>query len=228
MLADTLVVAAGPWLPQLVGPDLARHFRICRQTLFWFDIDGPITPFLPENFPVFIWEAKGSTQGIYGFPAIDGAGGGLKIATEQFETTTTPEAVERAVGAEEISAMYDRYVAPHFRAVNGKCVRATSCLYTVTRDFGFVIDRHPDSDRVIVASPCSGHGFKHSAAIGEALAELATEGACSPRSHRLSDGRGFCANHDCILRALSFCSPSLPLPRRPYPPTTTTRRNARR
>ena len=64
--------------------------------------------FCRENFPVFIWEAKGSTQGIYGFPAIDGAGGGVKIATEQFETTTTPEAVERAVGAEEIAAMYDR------------------------------------------------------------------------------------------------------------------------
>ena len=174
--ADTLVVAAGPWLPQLVGPDLARHFRICRQTLFWFDIDGAITPFLPEKFPVFIWEAKGSTQGIYGFPAIDGAGGGVKIATEQFATTTTPEAVERSVGAEEITSMYDRHVAPHFRAVNGKCVRATSCLYTVTRDFGFVIDRHPDSDRVIVASPCSGHGFKHSAAIGEALAQLVIEG----------------------------------------------------
>jgi sarcosine oxidase len=177
--AGTLIIAAGPWLPELVGTNLACHFRICRQTLFWFDVDGPITPFLPESFPVFIWEAKGSTQGIYGFPAIDGANGGVKIATEQFETTTTPEAVERAVGADEITAMYERHVAPNLRAVNGKCLRATSCLYTVTRDFGFVIDRHPDSDRVIVASPCSGHGFKHSAAIGEALAELAAEGACS-------------------------------------------------
>ena len=44
------------------------------------------------------------------------------------------------------------------------------CLYTVTPDFGFVIDAHPHCDRVIIASPCSGHGFKHSAAIGEALA----------------------------------------------------------
>jgi sarcosine oxidase len=175
--ADTLVVAAGPWLPDLVGPDLARHFRICRQTLFWFDVDGPVTPFLPENFPVFIWEAKGSAHGIYGFPAIDGARGGVKIATEQFETTTTPEAVERAVGADEIATMYERHVAPNFRSVSGTCVRATSCLYTLTPDFGFVIDRHPDCERVIVASPCSGHGFKHSAAIGEALAELATGGS---------------------------------------------------
>jgi sarcosine oxidase len=52
-----------------------------------------------------------------------------------------------------------------------------SCLYTVTPDFAFVIDVHPDSPRVIVASPCSGHGFKHSAAVGEALSELVTAGS---------------------------------------------------
>jgi len=54
-------------------------------------------------------------------------------------------------------------------------VRATTCLYTVTPDFGFVVDRHPQWRSVIVASPCSGHGFKHSAALGEALADLALE-----------------------------------------------------
>ncbi len=51
-----------------------------------------------------------------------------------------------------------------------------TCLYTVTPGFGFVIDRHPDWENVLVASPCSGHGFKHSAAIGEALAERVTLG----------------------------------------------------
>jgi sarcosine oxidase len=175
--ADKLVVAAGPWLPGLVPPDLARHFRVCRQTLFWFAIDGPVAPFLPENFPVFIWEASGSPQGIYGFPAVDGADGGMKIATEQFAATTTPETVDRTVGDAEVAAMHEHHVAPNFRGVSRRCLRATACLYTVTPDFGFVIDRHPASDRVIVASPCSGHGFKHSAAIGEALAELATDGA---------------------------------------------------
>jgi sarcosine oxidase len=42
-----------------------------------------------------------------------------------------------------------------------------------------VIDRHPEHQSVIVASPCSGHGFKYSAAIGEALAQLATTGNTS-------------------------------------------------
>jgi sarcosine oxidase len=60
--------------------------------------------------------------------------------------------------------------------VGNRCVKAVTCLYTVTPDFGFVLDRHPQYERVLLASPCSGHGFKHSAAIGEALAEMATGG----------------------------------------------------
>jgi sarcosine oxidase len=55
-------------------------------------------------------------------------------------------------------------------------VKSVSCLYTTTPDANFVIDRHPEMPSVIIASPCSGHGFKHSAAIGESLAELALEG----------------------------------------------------
>jgi sarcosine oxidase len=55
-------------------------------------------------------------------------------------------------------------------------VKAAVCLYTVTPDSRFVIDRLPSMPNVIVASPCSGHGFKHSAAIGECVARLATGG----------------------------------------------------
>jgi sarcosine oxidase len=174
--ADRLIVAAGPWLPQLLGLDLALLFRVFRQVLYWFDIDGALEPFLPDRFPVFIWELRETRQGVYGFPAVDGPGGGLKIATEQYSATTTPDDVARAVGPEEIAEMHAKYVAPHFPHLSPRCVRAVTCLYTVTPDFAFVVDRHPESERVIVASPCSGHGFKHSAALGEALAGLALEG----------------------------------------------------
>jgi sarcosine oxidase len=176
-VAGTLIVSAGPWLPELVDRRLARHFTVYRQTLFWFDVDGPVTPYLPERWPIFIWELKGKKQGIYGFPAIDGPHGGMKIATEQYEATTTAAAVDRAVSDEEKRAMYEDYVAPYIAGVSNRCLRATSCLYTVTPDFGFVIDTHPDSKRVIIVSPCSGHGFKHSPAIGEALADLAIDRA---------------------------------------------------
>jgi sarcosine oxidase len=57
--------------------------------------------------------------------------------------------------------------------------RASVCSYTATPDLGFVVDRHPDSDRVLVVSACSGHGFKHSAGLGEAVAELVVDGTSS-------------------------------------------------
>ena len=63
--------------------------------------------------------------------------------------------------------------APYLPGLGPRCVRSATCLYTATPDFHFLIDRHPRMPRVIVASPCSGHGFKHSAAVGEALAQMA-------------------------------------------------------
>jgi glycine/D-amino acid oxidase-like deaminating enzyme len=77
----------------------------------------------------------------------------------------------------EVRAVYDDYVAPYISGLSSRCVKATTCLYTVTPDFGFVIDALPGATRVVVASPCSGHGFKHSAAIGEALAQRVMDGA---------------------------------------------------
>jgi len=171
-----LIVAAGAWLPQLVGRDLAKLFVVYRQVLYWFDIDGDASPFAPSRFPVFIWELQKKLQGVYGFPAIDGPNGGIKIATETYGSTTTAETADRRVSPEEINAMYENYVAPYIDGVASACRRTATCLYTVTPDFEFIIDRHPHANRVIVASPCSGHGFKHSAAIGEALAQWIVDG----------------------------------------------------
>jgi sarcosine oxidase len=174
--AATLIVAAGPWLPGLVD-EIAPHFRIYRQTLFWFAIEGPRAPFDVERCPVFIWEVRGRKCGIYGFPAIDGPGGGVKIATEQFDATTDADAVARDVSQDEIASMYEGCVAPYISGVSARCLKALTCLYTVTPDLGFVLDRHPTHERVLIASPCSGHGFKHSPAIGEGLADMATGAA---------------------------------------------------
>lgn len=175
-LADKLIITAGPWLPGLLGGDYSEYFKVIRQVLFWFDVKGSIEPFLPENCPIFIWEMDNKKQGMYGFPAIDGPSGGVKVASEQYETTTTPDTVDRRVSEEETQEMYENFVAPYLPGLSSKCLRSVSCLYTVTPDSGFVIDFHPDSGNILIASPCSGHGFKHSAAIGESLAQLVVEG----------------------------------------------------
>ncbi|MBI3675094.1 MAG: N-methyl-L-tryptophan oxidase [Proteobacteria bacterium] len=171
-----LVLAVGPWLSEVLGERFARHFKIYRQTLFWFETRDSIAPFLPERFPVFIWALPENAKGIYGFPAIDGPRGGVKIASEQYEATATPQSSERSVSSRESEEMYVNLVAPHIESIGNKCLKAASCLYTVTADAGFVIDRHPDHESVLIASPCSGHGFKHSAAIGEALTQWALDG----------------------------------------------------
>jgi sarcosine oxidase len=72
--------------------------------------------------------------------------------------------------------MHENFVAPFLPGLSGACSRASTCFYTVTPDFGFVLDHDPASERIIIASCCSGHGFKHSPALGEAIAELILDG----------------------------------------------------
>jgi sarcosine oxidase len=171
-----LVLTAGPWLPGLIGGKLASLFRVTRQVLYWYRIADPEPArYQPENFPVFIWQLP-APQSIYGFPAVGGHDHGVKIATEQYDVDTTPQTVDRTVSDAEARAMYETYIRPFFPGLAADLVKTAVCLYTCVDRARFIIDFHPDTDRVIVASPCSGHGFKHSAAIGEALAELATDG----------------------------------------------------
>ena len=172
--AKELIVAAGSWLPDFLKPALAGQFKVTRQVLYWFQAKGAAehAQFSPERFPVYIWQVP-APQPIYGFPATGGLEEGVKIATEQNHSTTTPDTVARAVGPDEIREMYETYVGPYFPGLSPTCVKHKVCLYTQVERARFIIDRHPDADRVIVASPCSGHGFKHSAGIGELLAQMA-------------------------------------------------------
>jgi sarcosine oxidase len=175
--AGALVLTAGAWLSEL-APELAPMLSVQRQVQYWFDIGRDAPSF--EALPVFIW-MHGSEEGqyLYGFPATDGPDGGVKVATEVFGTPTSPQHVVRSVVDDEIDHMFDTHVSTRIPGLSARCLRAAVCLYTVTPDFGFIVDRHPEHDNVVVASPCSGHGFKHSAAIGECVAELVVRGATS-------------------------------------------------
>jgi sarcosine oxidase len=175
-VADRLIVTAGAWLPTLLGAEHARLFRIYRQLLHWYEITGPPALYQPDRFPIFIWELEGETQGVYGFPAIGGAADGIKIATESYDGTITADTVDREVNEREAADTYSRLIAPRFEGVGPRAVKSKVCLYTATPDFGFIVDWLPGSERILIGSACSGHGFKHSATIGEILAELARDG----------------------------------------------------
>ena len=174
--ADKLIVAAGSWVTQFLEPSYAQHFKVYRQVMFWFKIQNDLqNQFLPGKLPIFIWIFEnGGENMFYGFPSLDGKT--IKMASEQYANVTTPERVDREITDDEKNTMYKDYLLGRLPGITNACDQAASCLYTTTPDFNFVIDFYPGQPQIIIASPCSGHGFKHSAAVGEVLAELVLGG----------------------------------------------------
>lgn len=174
--ARNVVLCTGPWIQELIGKEYENLFAVVRQVLYWFLPKSSPERFALTKCPVFLWELGGDKQGLYGFPAIGGIEKGVKIANHQYGTPTTARTMSHEVSETEKKEMYEKFVAPYLPDLSDTCVQAVPCLYTNTTDFNFVIDRLPNHPAIIAASPCSGHGFKHSAAVGEALAELAQSG----------------------------------------------------
>ena len=163
-----VVIAAGPWLPTLLAPRDAKPFAIRRQVMHWFHTETPEL-YAPERLPVFIWLHGAQGEAFYGMPMAD-ACAGVKVATEQ-AFATTADGVERSVTAAEIATTFEAHVRGRLRGVQPTTVHDATCLYTSLPEGRFVVDRHPTLDGVTVVSACSGHGFKHAAAIGEAVAD---------------------------------------------------------
>jgi sarcosine oxidase len=173
--AGRVIVTAGAWIAKLLGDEHASLFKIYPQTMCWFALGGNAERYAPGQFPVFIWIAGNEPRDmLYGFPAIDGPNGGIKVAGEQYEGTVDPDQFSRSAADSDVAAIYRDYLEPRFPDLSGDCLRTSTCLYTVTPDAGFIIDRFRNYQNVWFASACSGHGFKHSAAIGEALADQAS------------------------------------------------------
>jgi sarcosine oxidase len=169
--AGKIVVAAGPWLKELL-PDFPAPLRITRQVLGWFT-PKDTAPFAAGKFPVFLFESEHGVH--YGFPP--NGDGNLKIAKHHhLGEVTTAEDCNRAVSPRDETAIRD-FLAGCLPAANGPMAAAKTCLYTMTPDEDFIVDRLPGHPDIIVASPCSGHGFKFAPVIGEILADLVTRGA---------------------------------------------------
>ena len=174
--ADRLVLAAGAWIADLLPPEVRRSLKVHRQVFYWFEPQDARV-FHPENFPFLIWIADALEDFISAFPMMRDGIPAVKVMTECYKHAADhPSQIDRRVKAEEIAHIYHQLTAPRIKGLRERLVDAVVCLYTVTPDGHFVIDWHPQSERVVIASPCSGHGFKHSAAVGETLAQMALEG----------------------------------------------------
>ena len=172
--AGGVVLAPGAWMSEwarkICGLEEAC-FAVYRQSLYWFALQESGPRFMPEQMPIFLWSSPRVEKGFYGFPSLDGLS--IKMATEQFVMVSDANDGPMSVPPEQVQSFYDGYVRESLRGVSRRCLRSATCFYTVVPDHRFVIDHGIDSDRVWFASACSGHGFKHSAAVGEALAQKA-------------------------------------------------------
>jgi sarcosine oxidase len=164
-VAGTVVVAAGAWAPGLVA-ELLPPLRVSREQIFHFASDT-------DDWPSFIH---------YRDPAIYGLftpGQGVKVAEHHTGHDTSPEPDVRSFDIDpEGQARVEAYVAEWFPGLAPQPASAETCLYTTTPDEHFVLDRRGPT---VVASPCSGHGFKFTPVIGRMVADLADGASLSWR-----------------------------------------------
>jgi sarcosine oxidase len=165
--AGSVIVAAGAWIGDF-APELKRHLMLTRQVLSWFE------PLQPANYaldrcPVFILESE--DDACYGFP--DFAGTGVKTASHRKGACLSSADDLSQDGGAADEAQIRRMLALAMPDANGPLRAMRTCMYTRTPDEDFVIDQSSADPRIVLASPCSGHGFKFASVIGEVLADLA-------------------------------------------------------
>ena len=173
--SDRIIVTAGAWTAHVLKSlDLDLPLTVRRKVLWWLAVNDE-TVFAPERFPVFMTDSADGE--IYGFPIAEHPG--LKIANHADGTPTTPEMVDRTVRDEEKSDVVS-LARQIFPSVTDRVIDSVVCLYTMTPDTDFILDRHPEWPTVVVGAGFSGHGFKFAPAIGEHLATLALDGSALP------------------------------------------------
>jgi len=165
-----LVITAGAWASAVLG-DLAIPLDVLRKPLLWC----PVTTNVYEaagGAPTFYYEMPAGS--FYGFPSLDDQS--LKLAEHSGgKTVADPLTVDRELRPSDVESI-GRFLNEALPGVTPAPVRHAVCLYTVTPDRHFIVDRHPRCDNVVIGAGFSGHGFKFTGVLGAALADLALDG----------------------------------------------------
>ncbi|MDQ4136150.1 MAG: N-methyl-L-tryptophan oxidase [Pseudomonadota bacterium] len=167
--AGRLILSTGAWIADHV-PDLKGKAVPERQALGWF---RPLAPdhFRLGRFPVGVVDS--GQRPIYVFPEWGVPGFKIGVYHHLGETGHADALSREPNDADE--AVLREAMRAYFPEANGPTLSLTCCLFTNTPDEHFVIDTLPGAPQVIVASPCSGHGFKFSSVVGEILADMAAD-----------------------------------------------------
>jgi sarcosine oxidase len=169
--AGHLVLSAGAWMPGLVDT-LGRHETTVKQAIGWFAVKKREL-FDESRLPVFILTVDEGN--FYGFPLFEHPGfklGGPHFGREPID----PNDPDRTPSPKQV-AMIRECLAKYIPDAAGEPLTLKGCMYTVTPDEHFVVDRLPEAPQVVVLSPCSGHGFKFCSVLGEVAADLVTKGS---------------------------------------------------
>lgn len=186
-LAKQVIVTPGPWIADLI-PDLATHVAVTRQVVGWFAPKDHRTTGYPA-MPIFI--LNGPHGAVYGFPDFEGSG--VKAACHDHGPEVHPDQADHHTVGEGLDPV-KRTIEDFIPGVSTSVVDSDVCLYTNTKkgdvdqskDEEFVVDRLPTDRRIIVASVCSGHGFKFASVIGEILCDMVVNDAdCPVKEFRL-------------------------------------------
>ena len=178
--ARTLILSLGPWFKETMAA-LGVPLRIQRNVQAWFSPSA--TSYKADNFPAFLLDRAGLPAPLYGFPDF---GDGVKAAFHGFGQLTTADELDREIDAGRDVEPIARAMEEWMPGAAATVREAKPCMYSLTPDGNFVIDRHPQHANVILCGGFSGHGFKFAPVIGEIAADLALDGASRHRIDFLS------------------------------------------
>ena len=165
--AEKLIFSSGAWIKNLV-PSLKLPVKIERQVLFWFDPIKDKDKFHYSNMPNTGWDLDNGME-FYTQPNIENKG--FKVAMHHNGKFISENDLNRESNADDLSIVKN-FLEEYIPSANGKLIDSRVCVYTNTPDLDFIIDFYPNDENLIICSPCSGHGFKFTPAIGEICSEL--------------------------------------------------------
>jgi sarcosine oxidase len=167
--AARLIITAGAWAGDLLN-DLGVPLRVTRKLLFWHETTTGDYD-LANGGPAYYFDLPSGD--FYGFPSIDGKT--VKVAQHtDGDDVADPLTIDREMHPADVAPV-SAFLAECLPKANPNPLRHAVCMYTMTPDSHFLVDRHPEYDNVAFGAGFSGHGFKFTSAIGEALADLALD-----------------------------------------------------
>jgi monomeric sarcosine oxidase len=180
-----LVIAAGAWAGHILN--LANiPLAVWRKHLHWFQTDAKCYSVQQQRpSPLFFYETDAGLY--YGFPELDQQG--VKIAEHSGgEPIAGPADVDRGIDRAELERV-ESFARNYLPQLQGRHRQHCTCLYTMTSDEHFIVDFHPESQRIALAAGLSGHGFKFTAVLGELLIGMLKTGSRPESLDFLSLGR---------------------------------------